>query len=187
MYASLPNRVSLLILLLLVPSAPAESTVRGGRSFRRSPARSQIYDEIDTSNDEERSQNSTGKTTHANDQNVNVNEFHTIKGDLELKDHENSMIIPSMIRRAKAFYYNNNIDDGNYDDDYDGAFDQYLELTNRHHRHLNGTDQSLSYILDHTQMDTYDSSQWCLFFLVLFVAPVVAGISCAFVHTSTFY
>jgi hypothetical protein len=186
MYALFPYRVSLLILLLLVPSAPAKSTVRGGRSFRRSLARSQIDNEMDTSNDEERSQNSSGRTTNANDQNVNVNEFHTIQGDLELKDHENTMI-PSMIRRAKASYYNNNIDVGNDDDDYDGAFDQYLELTNRHHRHLNGTDQSLSYMMDHTQMDAYDSSQWCLFFLVVFVAPVVAGITCAFVHTSTFY
>jgi len=70
-----------------------------------------------------------------------------------------------------------------YDDDGTDVL-SYFESS---HRRLNATDASLSYLIDHTKLSEYDASQWCVFLLVVMVAPVVAGITCAIFHTNTFY
>lgn len=53
-------------------------------------------------------------------------------------------------------------------------------------RRLNSTDTSLSYIIDHTKLSEYDSSQWSLFFLILLASPLVAGITCGMFFMSLY-
>lgn len=58
----------------------------------------------------------------------------------------------------------------------DGDDDFFLYLRSPQ-RGLTDTNSSLAYTMDHKKLSTYGTSEWCLFFLVVIVAPVVVGMS----------
>mmetsp|Transcript_18033 Transcript_18033/g.27368 ORF Transcript_18033/g.27368 Transcript_18033/m.27368 type:complete len:186 (+) Transcript_18033:294-851(+) len=71
------------------------------------------------------------------------------------------------------------------DDDIDGVSDeneQYIIRQQQRQRYLMRENTTMTYLVDHTDLTTYDASEWAIFFVILIIFPILTGTAIALFH-----